>query len=70
MANEIRSRTLFVGGLVEDAPLTSGATALTSAGLASLAVIDTTNHAAIILDPDGIGGAPSAPWTPTRSMNG
>lgn len=58
MANEIRSRTAFVGGLVEDAPLTISATALTSAGLAGLAVIDTTNHALVILDPDGVGGAP------------
>lgn len=58
MANELRSRTNFVGGLVEDNPLTNVATTLNSAGLAALPVIDTTNHAALILDPDGIHGAP------------
>lgn len=67
MANELRSRTAFVGGLVEDNPLTSGATTLTSAGLAALATIDSTNHAAIILDPDGIGGAPEIVYVTTHT---
>jgi hypothetical protein len=58
MANEKRLRANSIGGLVEDNPLTSGATTLTSAGLAALAVVDTTNHAAIVIDPDGIEGTP------------
>lgn len=58
MANEKRVRSNFLGGLVEDNPLTSAATTLTSAALAAMGTIDTTNHAAIILDPDGINGAP------------
>lgn len=56
MANEKRTRTNGIGGLVEDNPLTSGATTLTSAGLAGLPVIDTTNHAAITIDPEGLEG--------------
>lgn len=58
MPNEKRSRTNFLGGLVEDNPLTNVAVLLTSASLASLPLIDTTNHAVVILDPDGVGGAP------------
>jgi len=58
MANEKRLRNNSVGGLIEDNPLTSGATTLTSAGLTSLGVVDTTNHAVVVLDPDGIEGAP------------
>lgn len=69
MANEIRIRTNFVAGLVEDNPLTSSATLLTSAGLASLPVIDTTNHAAIILDPDGVGGSPEIVWVTAHTAS-
>lgn len=58
MANEKRSRTNNVGGLIEDNPLTNVATTLTSAALSALPVIDTTNHAVIVLDPDGLEGAP------------
>lgn len=58
MASELRVRTNFLGGLVEDNPLASGATTLTSAGLASLPAIGATQHMAIILDPDGRAGNP------------
>lgn len=58
MANEKRVRVNSLGGLVEDNPLTSGATTLTSAGLAALVLIDTTNHAVIVIDPDGLESAP------------
>lgn len=58
MANEKRLRANNVGGLVEDNPLTNSATTLTSAGLAALPVIDTTNHAALVIDPDGLETAP------------
>ena len=58
MANELRVRTNFLGGLIEDNPLASGATTLTSAGLAAMPAIGSTQHMAIILDPDGVGGAP------------
>lgn len=62
MANEKRVRALAVGGLVEDNPLTPGAVALNSAGLAALPGVGTTEHAAIILDPDGMFGAPEVAW--------
>ncbi len=58
MANEKRSRTNFIGGLIEDNPLTNAAVLLTSTALASLPLINATNHAVIILDPDGVGGFP------------
>ena len=59
ISNELRVRQLAVGGLVEDNPLTSGATTLTSAGLAAVSGgIGSTQHLAIVLDPDGIDGAP------------
>lgn len=59
MANEKRKRQSFIGGLVEDNPLTIGALTLTSAGLSAITGgVGATEHMAIILDPDGIGGAP------------
>ena len=58
MANDIRVRQGFLGGTITDNPLTSGATTFNSAALASLVAIGTTEHAAITLDPDGVGGAP------------
>lgn len=62
MANEIRVRANFVGGLVEDAPLSSSATVLTSASLANLPVIDSTHHAALIIDPDAVDGNAEIVW--------
>lgn len=58
MANDTLVRNLAVGGLIEDNPLTSGAVTLTSAGLAALSAIASTQVAKIILDPDGLNGAP------------
>jgi hypothetical protein len=62
VANEIRIRQNFIGGLVEDNPLTSGATTLTSAALAALVAIGSTEHAVIVLDPDGMSGEPEEVW--------
>lgn len=59
MANEKRKRQNAIGGLVEDNPLTSGATTLTSAALASVTGgVGSTEHFVIVLDPDGLWGAP------------
>jgi len=58
MANEDRSRTAFLAGLVDDNPLTAGATTLTATELASLPAIGSTEHAVIVLDPNGDSGAP------------
>lgn len=59
MANELRKLQNFVGGLVEDNPLTAAATTVNSAGLAVIAGgISSSEHMPIVLDPDGIGGAP------------
>ena len=62
MANELRVRALAVGGLIEDNPLSGAATALTSAGLAAAPAIGATQHLAIVLDPDGLNGAPEVAW--------
>lgn len=70
MPNEKRLRANSIGGLIEDNPLTNVATTLTSAGLAALPVIDTTNHAAIVLDPDGYGGAPEIVYVTTHANAG
>jgi hypothetical protein len=59
MANELRQTQNFIGGLVEDNPLTSGATTLTSAGLVAITGgVPSTHHMPIVLDPDGLDGAP------------
>lgn len=62
MPNELRVRANGIGGKVEDNPLTAAATTLTSAGLAAVPVIGTTQHLALVLDPDGIDGAPEIVW--------
>lgn len=54
MANELRKRQVGVGGLIEDAPLASGATLLTSAGLAAITGgVGSTEHFPITINPDG-----------------
>jgi hypothetical protein len=58
MANEIRTRANFLSGVVDDNPLSPGATTLNSSSLSSFPVVDSTNHAMIVLDPDGAGGTP------------
>jgi hypothetical protein len=58
VSNELRVRQNFIGGLVEDNPLASGGTTLTSAALSALVAIGSTQHAVIVLDPDGVAGAP------------
>lgn len=59
MANELRKRQIAIGGLVEDNPLTLGATTLTSAGLAAVTGgVTSTEYMPIVLDPDRIDGAP------------
>ena len=62
MANELRVRQNFLGGIIEDNPLTSGATTLTSAALAAMVAIGSTQHLAITLDPDGLYGEPEIVW--------
>jgi hypothetical protein len=62
MANELAKRTNFVGGLVENNPLLASDTTLTSAALAAAPVVDSTSHCTIILDPDGVAGAPEIAW--------
>lgn len=58
MANELRVRSNFIDGLVENNPLAIGGTTLTSAALSGLAAIGATQHAVIVLDPDALSGAP------------
>lgn len=63
MANELRKRQISIGGLVEDNPLTSGATTLTSASLAAVnSGVASDEHMAIVLDPDGMDGAPEVAY--------
>lgn len=63
MANELRKRQLAIGGLVEDNPLTAGATTLTSAALAAISGgVTATEYMAVVLDPDGVDGAPEVAY--------
>lgn len=68
MANDKRLRALAVGGLVEDNPLTVGAVALNSAGLAALPAVGGTEQAAIIFDPDGWFGAPEVAYVTAHTV--
>lgn len=69
MANEIRLRQNFLSGTVTDNPLTSGATTVNSANLASLVAVDSASHAVIVLDPDGVAGAPEVVYVTAHSTS-
>ena len=58
MAPVIRDKSNFVSGTVDDNPLASGGTTLTSTELADLAAISSPTIAVIILDADGSAGDP------------
>jgi hypothetical protein len=57
VANELRIYQNFIGGRL-DTLLASGGGTMSSPGLVSLSVVDTTNHMMITLDPDGVFGPP------------
>lgn len=69
MANELRVRQNFLGGKVDDNPLTSGATTLTSSALAAMVAIGSTQHLPIILDPDAIFGAPEVVYVTAHTAS-
>ena len=58
MANEIRVRQNFLGGLVENNPLASTDTTLSSTSLAAMIAVGSTQHLPIVLDQDGRFGDP------------
>lgn len=68
MANETRRFANLCGGRVEDnnaltaggTGMTGAATTLTSAGLAAMPVIGSTEHIVVVFDPDGLTGTPFA----------
>ena len=62
MANEIRVRSAVLAGTITDNPLLVGATSFTSARLADVPAIGTTEHYPIVLDPLGANGAPEVAW--------
>lgn len=57
-----RLRFNFIGGMITDNPLTSGATAMNSDAFAALPTIASPDYAAITIDPDGTEGAPEIAW--------
>lgn len=69
MANELRVRQNFLGGLVEDNPLTAAATTLTSTSLAAMVAIGTTQHLPVVIDPDGIYGEPEIVWVTAHTVS-
>ena len=62
MANETRVRYNSLSGTITNNPLLIGGTTLTSAELASFPAVATAEYAAIILDPQGLAGAPEIVW--------
>jgi len=69
MPNEIRVRTNFLGGTVENNPLTAAETTLTTAGYAIAPAIGNTQHQALILDPDGYFGDPEIAYVTSHVLN-
>ena len=62
MANEIRVRSNFKSGIIDDNPLSNSATTLNSSNLAGLPAIGATEHCALVLDPTGVGNGPEVVW--------
>lgn len=62
MANEIRVRSNFKSGIIDDNPLSNSATTLTSTELAGIPAIGATEHMALVLDPTGVGNGPEIVW--------
>jgi hypothetical protein len=60
VANELRLHANWVNGQVTDNPLLIGASTMNSVALASLPVVDTTNYAALTLDP--ASASPEIVW--------
>lgn len=58
MANDTRVRSNAQSGTITNNPLTNSGTSLTSTQLAAFPVIDATQHAVLILDPEGNGNGP------------
>lgn len=69
MANEIRLRQGFLGGLVEDNPLSAVATVLNSASLAAMVAVTATGHLPIVLDPDGYEGDPEIAYVTSHAAS-
>lgn len=68
MATLYRRRFDAIGGLVEDNPLTAGATTLTSSGLQYLPTVGTDEYYAIKLDPDGVDGTPETAFITAHTL--
>jgi hypothetical protein len=69
MPNEIRVRQNFVGGLIDDNPLTAGSSTVTSGAFGAVPVIGNTQHYPIIIDPDGVFGDPEIVWIITHTLS-
>jgi hypothetical protein len=69
VANELRLRQNFLGGLIEDNPLSSGATTLTSSSLTAMVVVGSTTHLPLVLDPDGVFGEPETVYVTAHTTS-
>lgn len=67
MANELRLRQNFLGGLIENNPLGAGDGTLQSAALASMRVVTSAEHMAIVFDPDGVFGVPEITYVTSHA---
>lgn len=57
-----RKRINFIGGKVDDDPLLISATSFNSGALGAISSIVTPDYLPIVLDPDGVYGAPEVVW--------
>lgn len=68
MANENRRRNDCVAGVL-GSTLSAASTTMTSAGLASLEAISSTEHAVIVIDPGRTAGAPETVWVSAHTAS-
>lgn len=63
----MRLRQNFIGGKIDDDPLVMGGLSYNSPSLAAFSVIASPDYAAVVLDPDGVHGAPEIIWVTAHS---
>lgn len=69
MANELRIYQNLLGGRIDNNPLASGGTSLSSPALAAMVVVGSTQHLVVVLDPDGMAGAPEEVWVTAHTAS-
>lgn len=70
MANELRTRQNFLGGLTENNPLLVDDLTLISGSLLAMQAVGSTQYMPLVLDPKGVNGLPEIVWVTAHVVGG